>query len=47
VPDLNRRDAIAAAGLEAFEMAKHRVDRSGPVSDPKGQSRADFFTENG
>ena len=47
MPDLNRREAIAADGLEGFDMAEHRVDNSEPVFDSKGQPRADFFIENG
>ncbi len=38
---------IAAHGLKGFDVAKHRVDKNEPVYDPKGQPRADFFTENG
>jgi len=46
-PYLEMRNTIAAHGLKGFDVAKHRVDKSEPVYDPKGQPRADFFTENG
>lgn len=41
------RDTIAAHGLRGADVAKFRIDRSGPVYDPEGRPRADFFTEQG
>lgn len=35
--------ALASGGLRAAETAKHRIERSGPVYDPEGVARADFF----
>ena len=37
--------ALGRGGLRGAEVAKYRIDRSGPVYDAAGKPRADFFTE--
>jgi quinol monooxygenase YgiN len=38
------RDTIAAHGIRALDVSKHRITLSEPVYDPSGQPRADFFS---
>jgi quinol monooxygenase YgiN len=35
--------ALASGGLKGAQVAKHRIERSGAIYDPKGVARADFF----
>jgi quinol monooxygenase YgiN len=37
--------ALGRGGLRGAQVAKYRIDRSGPVYDATGRPRADFFTE--
>ena len=39
--------ALGAGGLRGAKVAKHRIERSGAVYDPKGVARAHFFDEVG
>jgi quinol monooxygenase YgiN len=37
--------ALGRGGLLGADVAKYRIDRSGPVYDATGRPRADFFTD--
>jgi len=37
-------EVLGKNGLRSADVAKHHVDKSEPVYDPKGKPRADFFT---
>ena len=38
-------EVLGRNGLRGADVAKHRVEKSEPVYDPKGKPRADFFTD--
>ena len=37
-------EVLGRNGLRSADVAKHRIEKSEPVYDPKGKPRADFFT---
>lgn len=37
-------EVLGRHGLRSADVAKHRIEKSEPVYDPKGKPRADFFT---